>query len=75
MYMQLCSSLVFHVCVCVCTQTGAFDHSTFDVEFKCTYFVSALVEFRIECKGARGEIVLCPCTCMSSLSNAFLLHC
>ena len=41
------------VCVCVCvffTQTGAFDHSTFDVDFKCTYFVSESVEFRIECR-------------------------
>ena len=45
------------MCVCVFfTQTGAFDHSTFDVEFKCNYFVSELVEFRIA-KGG-GEIVL-----------------
>ena len=49
------------LCVCVCvffTQTGAFDHSTFDVEFKCTYFVSdhELVEVRID-KGG-GDIVL-----------------
>ena len=53
------------MCVCVCVLYPNWSY----IEFKCTYFVSELVEFRILCRG--GEIVLCPCTCIPSLSNAF----
>ena len=71
----VCVCVCACVCVCVCvflTQTGAFDHSTFDVEFKCTYFVSELVEFRIE---EGGQIVLTQCAHAHACLVCLMLFC